>query len=87
MGAEAGPSELLYEPAHPFFIQSQEVRGSRACQESVLFVPHAAAYHSRKKWNKAQDYAALLATGETHCYICYRSRGNDECTTISIIAP
>jgi hypothetical protein len=29
-GSVAGPSELLHEPAHPFFIKSQEVRRSCA---------------------------------------------------------
>jgi hypothetical protein len=27
-GSEAGPSELLHEPAHPFFIKSQKICGN-----------------------------------------------------------
>ena len=33
------------------------------------------AYHRLKKWNKVWSHAAMLATGETHCYICYRPEG------------
>jgi hypothetical protein len=27
-GSVAGPSELLHEPAHPFFIKGQKIRGN-----------------------------------------------------------
>jgi hypothetical protein len=52
-GSVAGPSELLDEPAHPFFIKGQKIRGNCVRGEGVSFVTHGAAYHSLKKWNKA----------------------------------
>jgi hypothetical protein len=45
----------LYEPAQPFFSKSQEVGWNGSRWEDVLLIPHGAAYHSLKKWNKLQD--------------------------------